>query len=342
MRADRLVTAVLLLQTRGRVTAAELAAELEVSVATARRDLGALSVSGVPVYPQPGRGGGWQLVGGARTDLTGLTAGEAESLFLLLGTSAQGADTRPETATALRKLRQALPATFRDDAVAAEHAVHVDPTGWGAQTSAPLDRLRELREAVVHRRTLVLGYRSRTGGPGERVVEPLGLVDKGGTWYLVAGTGRGRRTFGVDRVASAEPTGGTFEPPADLDLAAEWAATAAEVDRRRSSVRATVRVAPRLLPVLQSLFGSYLEVLEQDDDQVTAVVGAHLVRGLAEQLAGLGAALQVLDPPEVRAALAEIGAELVRRHGGPDVRTAGPARGRASARTPRARGPRPP
>ena len=168
----------------------------------------------------------------------------------------------------------------------------------------------------MHRRVLRLGHRSRTGDPGERVIEPLGLVDKGGTWYLVAGTEDGRRTFRVDRVRVAVPTGGTFEPPADLDLAAEWAGTAAEVDRRRSSVRATVQVAPRLLPVLRALFGSYLEVLEQDDDQVTAVVVAHLVRGLAEQLAGFGATLQVLDPPEVRAALAEIGAELVRAHGG--------------------------
>lgn len=315
VRADRLVAAVLLLQTRGRITAAELAAELEVSVATARRDLGALSASGVPVYPQPGRGGGWQLVGGARTDLTGLTAGEAEALFLLLGASAQGASARPETSTALRKLVRALPATFRSDAASAARAVHVDPTRWGGEVPGTLDRLRELQEAVVHRRTLLLGYRSRTGDPDERTVDPLGLVDKGGTWYLVAATEKGRRTFRVDRVTSAVTTGATFQRPDDLDLAAEWAGTAAEIDRRRSSVRATVRAAPRLLPVLRSLFGTYLDVLDEGPDHVTVVVGAHLVSGLAEQLAGLGSAVEVLGAPQVRAELARIGAELVRTHG---------------------------
>src|SRR3569833_4079459 len=120
MRADRLVATLLLMQTRGRVTAAELAAELEISVATARRDLEALSTAGVPVYPQPGRGGGWRLVGGARTDLSGLTAREAQALFLLAGPAAAAA---PEVKSALRKLMGALPGTFRADASAAASTI---------------------------------------------------------------------------------------------------------------------------------------------------------------------------------------------------------------------------
>src|SRR3979490_122900 len=106
MRADRLIATLLLMQSRGRVTAGELAGELEVSVATARRDLEALSAGGIPVYPQPGRGGGWSLVGGARTDLSGLTATEAQALFLLAG---PGASIAPEVKSALRKLVRALP-----------------------------------------------------------------------------------------------------------------------------------------------------------------------------------------------------------------------------------------
>src|SRR5436190_10563265 len=119
MRADRLVAVLLLMQARGRVTAAELADELEISVATARRDLEALSAAGVPVYPQAGRGGGWSLVGGARTDLTGLTASEAQALFLFAGPAASVA---PAVRSALRKLVQALPGTFRADAEAAASA----------------------------------------------------------------------------------------------------------------------------------------------------------------------------------------------------------------------------
>src|SRR6187431_1387483 len=116
MRADRLVATLLLMQARGQVTAAELAAELEISVATARRDLEALSTAGIPVYPQPGRGGGWALVGGSRTDLSGLSAAEAQALFLLVGPVAAESG---EARTALRKLVRALPETFRADAEAA-------------------------------------------------------------------------------------------------------------------------------------------------------------------------------------------------------------------------------
>src|SRR4029453_17261636 len=128
MRADRLVATLLTLQARGRVTAAQLAEELEISVATARRDLEALSSAGIPVYPQPGRGGGWQLLGGARTDLSGLTASEARALFLLAGPAAAIA---PEAKSALRKLVRALPDTFRADAEAAASAVVIDPARWG-------------------------------------------------------------------------------------------------------------------------------------------------------------------------------------------------------------------
>ena len=124
MRADRLVATLLFLQTRGRVTAAQVAAELEVSTRTARRDLEALSIAGIPVYSQPGRNGGWSLVGGARTDLTGLTAAEARTLFLVAGPSSA---VTPEAKAALRKLIQALPETFRAEAEQAASAIVIDP-----------------------------------------------------------------------------------------------------------------------------------------------------------------------------------------------------------------------
>src|SRR5690242_10504279 len=128
MRADRLVAALLVLQARRRVTAAQLAAELEISVATARRDLEALSTAGIPVYPQAGRGGGWSLVGGARTDLTGLSAFEAQALFRLVGPAAAVSG---EARAALRKLVRALPQPLRADAEAAAGATMIDPTRWG-------------------------------------------------------------------------------------------------------------------------------------------------------------------------------------------------------------------
>src|SRR5690242_376519 len=186
MRADRLVATLLLMQTRGRVTAAELAAELEVSVATARRDLEALSAAGVPVYPQPGRGGGWQLVGGARTDLTGLTAGEAQALFLLLGPATGGAGAPARSA--LRKLLRALPETFRSAAEAAADAVVVDPARWGEHGRERSDLVELLQSAVVRRRRVEIVYARPGREPTTRRVDPLGLVDKDEVWYLVAGT----------------------------------------------------------------------------------------------------------------------------------------------------------
>ncbi|WP_084534517.1 helix-turn-helix transcriptional regulator [Nocardia yamanashiensis] len=161
MRADRLVATLLFMQQRGRVTAGEVAAELEISVATARRDLEALSTAGIPVYPQPGRGGGWQLVGGARTDLSGLNADEAQALFLLLGPVATAA---PATRSALRKLLRALPQTFRAEAEAAADAVVVDPARWGAHDDQPPPLVAELQRAVVRRRRIRFEYRGAARG----------------------------------------------------------------------------------------------------------------------------------------------------------------------------------
>src|SRR5207248_1590860 len=133
MRADRLVAILLMLQARGQVTAAEVAAELEVSERTARRDLEALGLAGLPIYSRQGRNGGWQLLGHGRTDLSGLTAPEARALFLVAGPSS----VTPEVKAALRKLVRALPETFRDSAEAAASAVVVDPAGWDRPVPAP-------------------------------------------------------------------------------------------------------------------------------------------------------------------------------------------------------------
>jgi predicted DNA-binding transcriptional regulator YafY len=312
MRADRLVATVLLMQSRGRVTAAELAAELGISVATARRDLEALSAAGVPVYPQPGRGGGWQLVGGARTDLSGLTAAEAQALFLLAGPAAS---TAPEVKSGLRKLVRALPSTFRADAEAAADAVLIDSAGWGESDKEPPALVRELQTAVVRRRKVRLSYAGRSGPPSQRLIDPWGLVDKDDIWYLIAGTPKGRRTFRANRIVEAVVTDQPAERPDDFQLAQAWQEVVAEMEQRRSLVQATVLIEGRFVPVLQSHYGRHCEVLGTwDDGRVRVRVGSHIARSIAEQLAGWGNAVEVLEPEEVRSELARIGAELVRRY----------------------------
>lgn len=255
MRADRLVAILLLLQSRGQVTAAEVAKELEVSERTARRDLDALGVAGLPVYSTQGRGGGWQLAGGGRTDLSGLTAAEARALFLVAGPSSAAT---PEVKAALRKLVRALPETFRPAAEAASTAIVVDPTGWD-RTGGPAwvpPHLDEVQRAVVEGERLRVAYVAREGAATTRVLSPLGLAAKGPAWYLVADTETGLRTFRVDRITSVEATGEPVVRPEGFSMADAWRMIAEDVDQRRAPVRASALANADLVPSLRSVFAT--------------------------------------------------------------------------------------
>lgn len=313
MRADRLVAVLLLMQARGRVTAAEVADELEISVATARRDLEALSTAGIPVYPQPGRNGGWQLVGGARTDLSGLTATEAQALFLLVGPAASIA---PDAKAALRKLVRALPTTFREHAEAAAEAVVIDPARWGEHVKERPELVRRLQDAVVRRHRVRLTYSGRGREPAERAVDPLGLVDKDDIWYLIARTEKGQRTFRVDRIVSAEETDELFERPADFDLARAWDEIVERMEERRSGLTATVLMDDRFVWVMQDRLGRNCEVDGTEGDRVRLKVTAPTPLMIAQHLAGWGGAIEVTEPREVQAELARLGRELADRYSG--------------------------
>ncbi|SDC69837.1 helix-turn-helix transcriptional regulator [Rhodococcus tukisamuensis] len=314
MRADRLVATLLLMQSRGRVTAAELADELEVSVATARRDLEALSTAGIPVYPQPGRGGGWALVGGARTDLSGLSSNEAQALFLLVGPAAAVSG---EAKAALRKLVRALPQTFRAEAEAAAGATMIDPTRWGERDRRRPEMVDQLQSAVVRRRRVRLVYVSGARERSERLVEPWGLVDKDDTWYLIAGTDNGRRTFRVDRIAEAETTDQPADRPDDFELATAWEEVTGTMEERRSATWATVLTEPRFVPILHDHFGRHCHGDgESPDGRARVRLAAPTALDIARNLAGWGGAVEVLEPQAVRAELARIGAELSGRYVG--------------------------
>ncbi len=314
MRADRLVAVLLLMQARGRVTAAELATELEVSVATARRDLEALSAAGVPVYPQPGRGGGWSLVGGARTDLSGLTATEAQALFLLVGPATAVSS---EAKAALRKLVRALPRTFRADAEAAADATVIDPTRWGERDRPRPATVDLLQTAVIRRRKVRLTYAGRTRERTERLVDPWGLIDKDDVWYLLAGTDRGRRTFRVDRIVQAEPTDQPAERPDDFTLATAWREIVEEIEGQRSRTWATVLVEERFVPILRDQFGRHCHTDgEPDQGRARVRLAAPTPLDIARHLAGWGTMIEVIEPRSVQNELARIGAELAGRYTG--------------------------
>ncbi|MGA5064420.1 helix-turn-helix transcriptional regulator [Streptomyces exfoliatus] len=315
MRADRLVATLLFLQTRTRVTVAEVAAELEVSPRTARRDLEALSTAGIPVYSQRGRGGGWSLVGGARTDLTGLTAEEIRALFLLAGP----ASTTPELRTTLRKLVRALPAPLRSGAEAASRAGLADGTAWSrADVTATGPHLDALRRAVVDGIQVRLGYAGPGKPVGVRTVHPLGLVAKAGHDYLVAGTERGLRTFRLSRVASVEATGEPVVRPPGFDLPTAWRSFAARFEERLYAATVRARAEPGAMAILERLFDGRLHIGPVLPDGWTEIrVDGPTPEVVATQLAGLGARIEVLDPPEARERLARLAVELAGVYGPP-------------------------
>ena len=314
MRADRLVAILLMLQARGRVTAAEVAEELEVSERTARRDLDALGMAGLPIYSQQGRNGGWQLAGGGRTDLSGLTASEARALFLVAGPSSAAT---PEVRAALRKLVRALPESFRDQAEAASTAVVVDPAGWDRPASPPRTPplLDPVQRAVVEGQQVTLGYQARDGAVTSRVVHPLGLAAKGPAWYLVADTEAGLRTFRVDRMTAVEPTGDPVVRPEGFDLTEAWRLITDEVDKRRTPVLAQALVRPDAVWMCRSVLGNRVRIGPTvEDGRVEVELRGHSAFSLAAEIAGLGAMVEVLAPAEVRDHLAAAGVELVAQY----------------------------
>lgn len=320
MRADRLVAILLMLQQRGQVTAAQVADELEVSERTARRDLDALAMAGVPVYSQPGRGGGWRLAGGGRIDLSGLSAPEARALFLVAGPNAA----TPEVRAALRKLVRALPEPLRHGAEAAAAAVAVDPTGWDRSQRSVPPLLDELQSAVVDGEVVQLTYEGRDGRRSEREVEPLGVASKGHTWYLVAGTDAGRRTFRVDRVLALRRVGRSVVRPEGFDLQREWGEIVSRIDQMRTPVQVSASATPEAVGYLRAMFGTRLrsvgtvgaaiegavEAAVEGGRTVAVELRGHSVVSLAAELAGFAAMVEVHEPVELRLQLAELGRHL--------------------------------
>jgi predicted DNA-binding transcriptional regulator YafY len=252
MRADRLLSIMLLLQIYQRLTAGELARRLEVSERTIHRDMDALSTAGVPVTALRGTGGGWALVDGYRTNLTGLNAAEVQTLFSGLPPSLL-ADLKldRDSDAAHVKLLAALPAASRADAEYARRRVHVDVAGWGAAAEEAVPHLHTIQEAVWHGRRLFFAYGGDCGEAAERTVDPLGLVAKGGVWYMVARACGGEvRSYRVSRVARARVSDEPCERPEGFDLAAFWAGSVARFKSNAPRFRATFRAHESVLHLL--------------------------------------------------------------------------------------------
>lgn len=307
MKSDRLLSILLLLQTRGRVPAHELADRLEVSVRTIYRDIEALSASGVPVYAERGRHGGIELLAGFRTDVTGLTADESRALFIL---AAQGAHAAlgldAALGSALRKVMAALPAPHRPAAEVTSRRILVDATRWKSGPPQAVD-LEVLQEAVFADRRLRLRYRhSGEREPRTYTVDPYGLVAKAGVWYLVADRRGAPRLFRADRIRSARPLDEPVRRRPGIELADVWEVLRRQVEERPGGgTEVTVRVRRARLDMLQRVMAAQLIELPDDDGEsewVTARLVFPVLRAV-RQLLAFSDQVELLDPPEARAEL---------------------------------------
>jgi predicted DNA-binding transcriptional regulator YafY len=331
VRADRLVSLVLLLQARGSLTARVLAAELEVSVRTVYRDLEALAVAGVPVVAESGPGGGCRLMEGYRFPLRGLHPDEAEAL-LILGVPGilreLGLDRALDAAQRQIRLTAGLTREAGPGPEARGAAlVHLDMPRWfGAHEEVPC--LRDLAQALRLRRRLVIRYRQPADGGGQhrdeepRVVGPLGLVNKAATWYLVASpldaaARPGPRVFRAGRITSARVLAEPFERPDGFELADFWPRWSAEFAASRPRIQVTLRASPAALTVFPEIFGQAagpaLEAALPADEDGWRVVTLSFEHELAAayRLAGFGARVEVLTPSSVRARLVTTAWEIL-------------------------------
>ncbi|HET9051678.1 MAG TPA: WYL domain-containing protein [Candidatus Dormibacteraeota bacterium] len=305
MRADRLLSILLLLQARGGMSAPDLARELEVSVRTVFRDVDALSAAGVPVYAERGAGGGIRLLAGYQTDLTGVSAKEAQALLLLgipgpldeLGLSAH-------RGAAERKLLAALPPPARGDAERTRDRVHIDPAGWDRPAS-DIAHLAAITDATFRDRRLRLAYERGDGRRVTRDVDPLGVVLKGGTWYLVAAVGEDLRVYRVSRVRGVDLLDETLERPPGFDLGAFWDSWATTYEAGVDWVTVRVRVAASFVWELPWAVGEHVRsalasARRARDGSVTLDLRYYSFDDARRSVLGMGTSVDVVRPARLR------------------------------------------
>lgn len=317
MRADRLLSILLLLQGRGKITAGQLAAELEVSERTIYRDIDALSMAGVPVYGEAGRDGGYTLLDSYRTSLTGLTDQEVRALFMLsIPAPIVALGVGGELRGALRKLSAALPTARRDDEQRVRQRFHLDATWW-QQGEEPVPHLRTLYDAVWQDRRLRLRYRPLFAVEIEQVVDPLGLVAKAGIWYLVCARNEQTRVHRVSDLLDAQETEEQSLRPAGFDLASFWQEWCARYEGNQVAYCVQVRVSSDLIPHLPPYFGERIRhQLAQagppdEEGRVLLNLRFESLDEARSRLLAFGRAIEVLTPRELRRSMIDYAEQIL-------------------------------
>jgi predicted DNA-binding transcriptional regulator YafY len=320
MRASRLLSILTTLQARGLTSAEALAEECGVSLRTIYRDIDALSSAGIPVLSERGAEGGYRLLHGYRTQLNGLSEKEAEALFLT-GLSGPAADLglHAVLVAAEKKLMSALPAPLRAGAEKMRARFHLDAPAWFKEAEKP-KLLPLVASSVWEQRRIRMRYRSwKSEKP--RVIDPLGLVLKGGSWYVIGQTEEGLRTYRVARILKLDVLEARFERPKDFELEAYWSASTKRLESELHPNQATVRMSPWALSMLEiftSPFARAAARIEPGADSegwctVTLPVGS--LREACTRLLCFGGELEVLEPAELRRKMAEVAARMHETYG---------------------------
>ncbi|MGC2780985.1 MAG: YafY family protein [Bradyrhizobium sp.] len=320
MRASRLLSILTTLQAKGQVTAPELAEACEVSVRTIYRDVDALAAAGIPVYAERGAEGGFRLLDGYRVRLNGLSAAETDALFMagLPGPAAAlGLDAMTAAQT---KLVAALPQSLRANASRMQARFHLDAPGWFGEAEEP-QHLRAIADALLADRLIDIRYQTWRAEKRRRVA-PLGLVLKGGSWYLAGQVERSVRTYRVARVLDCTVTEETFARPPDFDLAAHWRAATERLEAELHPSEAKVKLSPFGVKLLEVVSQPYVKArtrIGADSDAdgwriATIPIGTTHWHA-ASELLRFGPEAEVLDPPELREKMAELSRAMAKRYG---------------------------
>lgn len=320
MRASRLLSILTTLQARGQVTAPELAVACEVSVRTIYRDIDALAAAGIPVYADRGAEGGYRLLDGYRVRLNGLSQPEAEALFMTgLPGPAAALGLEPAMLAAQTKLMAALPANLRPNAGRLQQRFHLDAPSWFGETEQP-KHLRAIAGALLRESPIEIRYQSWRAEKRRRVA-PLGLVLKGGSWYLAGQVEGSVRTYRVARVLDCSVLDERFARPAGFDLAAYWQAATTRLEAEMHPNLATVRLSPLGIKLLNALSQPYVktrtrieETADEDGWRIAHVPIGKTVWHAAAELLRLGAEAEVLAPAELRDKMAELTEAMAARY----------------------------
>jgi len=314
MRADRLISILLLLQNKGKLTTKELAKELEVTGRTIHRDMEALSAAGFPVVSDRGKSGGWRLLEQYRTNLTGLKANELKSLLISpsfqmltdLGLAKDWHEAR-------QKILASIPSSLQNYSHDIWNRIHVDTTAW-RQSSEKIESFKILQEAIWDEKALQIDYERADGEYLERVVNPLGLVAKGSTWYLIASSNKKVRNYRASRIKSVKLTKETFSRPNDFNLAQYWSDSTQEFIKSLPKYEVDVEISSSIVQRIK-FTGRFVQIVQIDAPSENGWISANLCfdteQEALEYILGFGNQIRIIQPNELKQTIYDMAKSVV-------------------------------